>query len=224
MALRLANCLKRIAAHVHLAPEDPERAAIRAWFAINGDRTLRLDYELTPDSIVFDVGGYQGQWSSDIFSRFLCFIHIFEPISEHASQIKRRFALNSKVIVNEFGLGGSDREELMKPNAESSSAVRFVDREGARPVKFMSMRSYMSASGVQAVDLLKINIEGMEYELLNHLLDEHLIEAFKNIQVQFHSFAPDAESGMRDIQARLSRTHHLTYQFPFVWENWTINV
>lgn len=37
-----------------------------------------------------------------------------------------------------------------------------------------------------------------------------------------HDFVPDAKRRMQKIQAALSRTHNLTYQYPFVWENWRI--
>jgi hypothetical protein len=40
--------------------------------------------------MVFDVGGYEGQWSSDIFSKYVCHIHIFEPVPEYAEQIASR--------------------------------------------------------------------------------------------------------------------------------------
>ena len=43
-----------------------------------------------------------------------------------------------------------------------------------------------------------------------------------NIQVQFHDFVLDAESRMKSIQADLRKTHELTYQYDFVWENWKL--
>ena len=36
------------------------------------------------------------------------------------------------------------------------------------------------------VDLIKINIEGGEYELLEAILDNNLAKAFDNLQIQFH--------------------------------------
>ena len=32
---------------------------------------LRLDYNLNENSVVFDLGGYEVQWASDIFSKYL---------------------------------------------------------------------------------------------------------------------------------------------------------
>ncbi len=39
---------------------------IGKWRKANGDGTLRLNYPLTPDSVVFDLGGYVGDWAQQI--------------------------------------------------------------------------------------------------------------------------------------------------------------
>ncbi len=73
------------------------------------------------------------------------------------------------------------------------------------------------------IELLKLNIEGGEYELLESLLENDCITYFKNIQVQFHDFLFDnAKERMTKIQEQLSKTHELTYQYEFVWENWKL--
>ena len=48
-------------------PPGEDRTA--GWVRDRGDQTLRLDYDLAAASIVFDLGGYEGQWASDIFGR-----------------------------------------------------------------------------------------------------------------------------------------------------------
>ena len=69
---------------------------------------------------------------------------------------------------------------------------------------------------------MKINIEGAEYDLVEHLIDTKLVEIIRNIQVQFHDFVPNAESRMRKIQEKLRITHSISYQYRFVWENWAL--
>ena len=66
----------------------------------------------------------------------------------------------------------------------------------------------------------EVSIEGGEYELLDHLIETGYVSSIENIQVQFHDFIPQAEDKMKKIQAHLRQTHVLTYQYPFVWENW----
>ena len=75
------------------------------WFEINGDLTLRLDYELNENSIIFDIGGYKGDFARDIFCKYSCFIYIFEPIKEYHDIIINKFKNNKKVKVYPFALG-----------------------------------------------------------------------------------------------------------------------
>jgi hypothetical protein len=55
------------------------------------------------------------------------------------------------------------------------------------------------------------------------MLDTGITAKCRDIQVQFHDFVPDAEIRRDEIRRALSATHHLTYDYPFVWENWRIN-
>ena len=77
----------------------PQQKRCIPWFSDNGDKTLRLDYELNNDSIVFDLGGYEGQWASDIFSKYWCFIYVFEPVEKFFNKIEQRFSKNEKIFV-----------------------------------------------------------------------------------------------------------------------------
>ena len=46
------------------------------------------------------------------------------------------------------------------------------------------------------------------------------INIINDIQVQFHTFYPDASHRREKIQQELMKTHVLTYNYDFVWENW----
>jgi hypothetical protein len=69
-------------------------------------------------------------------------------------------------------------------------------------------------------DLLKINIEGGEYEVLPRLISTGVIKGVDNLQLQFHKLGPESESQMTAIQLQLSMTHELTWRYRWVWENW----
>ena len=44
----------------------------------------------------------------------------------------------------------------------------------------------------EPIDLLNINIEGSEFAVLERLIETGKLDLIKEIQVQFHDFAPDA--------------------------------
>ena len=196
----------------------PVETRVIPWFRDKGDSTHRLQYDLNASSIVLDLGGYEGQWASDIYSRYCCTVHVFEPVQAYADNIQRRFAKNARIKVHPFGLGSANAEiEIGLSNDGSSVFQKTTQTERGRLVE---AKAFLDQNGLGEVDLMKINIEGGEYELLEYFLDTGLAAKIKNIQVQFHDFVPDATVRMKSIQKRLSQTHSLTYQYEFVWENW----
>ena len=203
-------------------PPLPRReSALARWDADKGDRTLRLDYELEERAIVLDVGGYLGQWASDMYAMHRCRVHVFEPVEEFAQGMEKRFSKNADIIVHRFGLAGRSGRRLLGVDADGSS----VFKRGSKVVKvrMMSAAGFLNESAVGRVDVMKGNIEGGEYELLEHLITTGCILRIRNLQVQFHDFVPHAEQRMKAIQDCLRQTHYATYQYPFVWENWRLS-
>jgi FkbM family methyltransferase len=191
----------------------------KRWFRDRGNETLRLDYdELNEESVVFDVGGYQGQWASDIYSKYRSRIHIFEAVPDYASLIGKRFEKNSSIVVHPFGLSGASKTIQIAVDADGSSGFRSA--HDAVQGKLVDVAEFIAQHSLQKIDLMKINIEGGEYELLERLIQTGDIEKIVNVQVQFHDFVPDARTRMNKIQSQLSKTHFLTYQYEFIFENW----
>lgn len=212
---KIINFLRRLFMDSH---KQKINERVGAWFAAKGDKTLRVEYDLTQDSIVFDLGGYEGQWTSDIFSRYCCTVYVFEPIKRLADDICKRFVHNHRIRVFTFGLSADNSQIQLSLGDDSSS--QYKDNGESVEATLIKASDFFDKYGITSIDLIKINIEGGEYDLLEHLLDTGFIAHIRDIQVQFHDFVPEAEVRMKRIQERLSKTHVLTYNFPFVWENW----
>ncbi len=199
-----------------LWPTTLERS-YRRWIADRGDATRRLDYALRPESVVLDVGGYRGDWAEQMCARCACTVHVFEPVPEFADATRARLADWPRVHVHAFGLAGSTRTSAFAMAADGSSALR---AGGERRVELRAAAEVFAELGLGAVELMKVNIEGGEYELIEHLLDAGLIARIEHLQVQFHDFVPDARRRMRGLQQRLAETHALDWQYVFIWESW----
>ena len=72
-------------------------APLREWIKIKGDQTLRLNYPLNKNSIVFDIGGFKGNWTKDIYSRYGCNIYIFEIVSLFVKDMQDKFKGNKNI-------------------------------------------------------------------------------------------------------------------------------
>lgn len=194
---------------------------VKLWFDTNGDETLRLDYSLNENSLVFDLGGYKGEFAADIYCRYNSEIYIFEPVLSFFEVIKKKFLNNNKIEIFNFGLAGRD-SEMQISNSDNSSSV-FLITENSETIQLKSIVEFIKSKNITNVDLIKINIEGGEYEVLESLIENNLITIFDNIQVQFHDFIiENALERMNKIQIELAKTHELTYQYEFVWENWKL--
>ncbi len=194
------------------------------WIKDQGDDTLRLNYPLTSNSIVFDVGGFNGDWSSKIFCMYDCNIYVFEPVILYYENIQRRFIKNDKVTVVNKGLSSTtgEAEFFINSNIDGSSFILRNDVNNIRKsiVTMISAKDFIDQNKITSIDLIKINIEGGEYDLLEHIICSGIINKIKNIQVQFHDFVENHETRLYKLRQFLSRTHVLTYCYEYIWENW----
>lgn len=194
---------------------------VKRWFKDAGDQNLRLDYQLNNDSIVFDVGGYEGTWAEDIYNKFQSTIYIFEPVPEYAENIKKKFANKHKLLTFPYGLSDKNYDLDITLNDDNSS---FYIKKGGAVIKTQVKEfseKLLAELGVSKIDLMKINIEGAEYDLLNHMIDNGTIKLVDNLQIQFHNFVPDAIAKRNAIREQLKQTHKETWCYEFVWENWS---
>jgi FkbM family methyltransferase len=197
---------------------DPHRQTLLRWLVDRGDETLRLEYPLHSSSIVFDVGGHRGDWADAIVRRYGALVYVFEPLTDIVEALERRFSESARVHVLPFGLlDRSIRADLSLLDDGSSlyrPAAHWIEAE------FRDIVAFMDEHRIDQVDLMKLNIEGAEFAVLRRLIDTDKVARFKNIQVQFHNFVENADAQRESIRRALRRTHTLTYDYPFVWENW----
>jgi FkbM family methyltransferase len=221
-----AGALSRLAPLIYRSEQ--ERASLerqkleRQWYADRGDQTLRLDYDLAPGSLVLDAGGYRGNFAADLFCKFGCRIEVFEPVGPFAKGVEDRFAQNPLVTVHRFGLGGESRRDLILVDEGASSAVLTpagVEAE-REEIEIRDVVEVMDTVDRDEIDLLKVNIEGGEYELLERLLSAGRASRIRHLQIQFHPRVPDAEPRRRAIQEGLSETHRQIWDYPWIWESW----
>lgn len=213
--------IKKILNHIKsiLFPSQ-HQLMVKKWYEDGGDHELRFNYDLNEESVVLDLGGYEGQWASDIFARYQCPIFIFEPVTAFANRISERFSKNDKIQVYSYGLGGTSRFDEIHISADGSS---IFGKSGIKEkIEIVDVKDWIekNLNSDQYIDLMKINIEGGEYELLDRLIESRLVNYIKNIQVQFHELSQNSLSHMEQIKTDLQNTHEPTYEYKFVWENW----
>lgn len=191
---------------------------LERWRHDNEHVDLRLDYPLTESSVVFDLGGYKGDWTNAILSRYGCSVHVFEPVHEFFENIRNRFQDDNRVAVYEYGL--ADRTDAASLFQSADSSSMFGSGGPEKRIHLVAVDDFLHKRRIDRIDLMKINIEGGEFDLLRKMIDTGIVERCCNLQIQFHRCCPDADDARNEIRNGLSLTHYLTYDYPFVWENW----
>lgn len=181
---------------------------------------MRYNYPLNVDSWVLDVGAYDGAFSKSIYEKYQCNIYAFEPIIEYYEVAKTILAPYPKVRVRNTGLGANHRSETFNVAGHCSGMFPYLVQPPIRyeRVSIVPIDGYIS----DPLDLLKLNVEGMEYEILEHLVGNGMIKKIKNILVQFHEYKIGIRPQYEALRAKLLKTHELTFDEEWIWANYQL--
>lgn len=170
--------------------------ACRMWRRQNGAARLYQYGNLVPGDVVFDLGASRGKWTDAVLDQ--------QPAAQ----------------MHQLAIGSTTGTMELSDAGDASSSV--ADHDRAFQVKTMSVSDFFAHTPVDRIALMKVNIEGSEYDLLPALIETGDITRIDRLQVQFHLFEPDMKALRDDIRARLDKTHHCVWSYPFVWEEWQL--
>jgi len=176
---------------------------------------LRCYFPLERHSLVLDIGGYTGEWASRMLDFYGCRMEVFEPVEEYASAA-RRTLIGTGAHVHEFGLGAVCEERLIQPDLDATQTQPGED--GSLFVRMERAADAFERLSIRDADLMKVNIEGGEYELMPHLLDAGWLPRVRFLLIQWHRTGPWQAIG--SLRQRIEQTHELLWSFPWVWEAW----
>lgn len=202
---------------------EPFLLEVARWFRDKGDQVLRFDYPLTQASIIFDLGGYHGDFAAAVHERYGCKIYLFEPVPEFYQKCVTRFQSNPKIVCLNYGLSSADGW-LDIGMAENASSFASPHAKGAlQRVRVRSVVECIHELGINQIDLMKINIEGGEFDVVPAIIESGDIRKVQHLQVQFHNFVDHAAKRRTVIRTQLANTHTEMWNYDFVWESWKRN-
>lgn len=128
----------------------------------------------------------------------------------------------AKLDFHPIGLAGHDGELAFAEPADATEGSYRAAGEGTKSIRFPCERlsTAMAAQGWNHIDLLKMDIEGCEYDVLDDVLTEHL--DVRQICVEFHHGPKFARGRMDTVRAilnlrragyRLVHRHHWDHTF-----------
>ena len=180
----------------------------QAEWQSNNLEYLRYEYDLKSSDVVIDIGAYRGEWASQIFCRYGCRLIVIEP-----GPWIHGFPIGQ--IINK---SASDHEGVLKFGGQYYYSSEHEEPTHEYPC--FDINSLLTK--YDEIALVKINVEGGEYSLLDHIIEAGLHRRIRYLQVQFHCIEGEPyEDRHERIQRALSETHDLAWFYPFVWESWT---
>lgn len=197
---------------------DKHLLAGRKWFIDNPKNGLLFEHDLTKDSFVLDLGGYLGDFAAEVRSRYDCKVLILEPVTEFFEKIERRFENDTNVEVIKAGLGHISGIESISLAANSSS-IKSNTSGRLEQIKLLSFPDLVEKFNLKQIDLVKINIEGSEFDVLPDMLNSTV--DIRSYLIQFHKIDTESLSKRDAIRSTLRKSYIENWNYYFVWEKWS---
>lgn len=189
------------------------------WINDNGDYTHNITYDLNENSIIMDLGGYNGLWGQQMIDKYNPNVYIIEPVTSFYEGMVSKFRGNPKVRLLNVGVGVEDKDGIIYMGGDMISSKLSNGKQ--INVKFNSIETILDNFELDFVDLIQINIEGDEYDLLEHMIKTGSINKFKNIQIQFHLGIKNDFERRNKIKEGLQINGFINkFDYQFVWESW----
>jgi FkbM family methyltransferase len=140
---------------------------------------------------VFDVGANAGQWAEEVIPYLgNKRLHSFEPIPMTYSELIRNIGGSDGIIFNSFGLSSADAEIMLNfsPKATTISSAYdliFDDNDQTQiACAFRTGDGYVAEYQIDQISLLKIDVEGMEMEVLKGFSESFGRRAISSVQFE----------------------------------------
>ena len=147
---------------------------------------------LGPASVVYSAGvGDDISFDLGLIERFGVTVHAFDPTPKSIEWLRSR-SLPKQLVVHEYGIAPRDGvATFYRPENPAHMSLSVVERASPTATDSLPVRELsgiMRELGHSSIDLLKIDIEGSEYEVLEDLVARAL--PVRQLLVEYHHRFP----------------------------------
>jgi len=154
---------------------------------------------LTSGSLVFSVGvGEDASFDLSLINRYGCQVIALDPTIRSAQWVAKN-VLEHRFIFRQLALAATDGVISLFPPSEAAH-VSASCRQSSHTltdsyvVPCMRLATLMQTEGVTSINVLKLDIEGAEYEVIQDIVQSGLALRIDQLLVEFHhkfsSFSP----------------------------------
>jgi FkbM family methyltransferase len=168
---------------------------------------------IDPQSVVYSFGvGEDASFDTALIERFDLTIHAFDPSPESIAWVKKQ-GFPDRFVMHEYGIAAFDGEVAFNP-AENPDWVSYTilarpsTKSRAISVPVKTLGTIMKELGHDRLDVLKLDVEGAEYDVINELSKSGIRP--RQILVEFHHRFPGV--GIKESREATSRLRSAGYQ------------
>ena len=155
--------------------------------------------------IIFDLGTCVGSFVDFCLERYeIEVLYGFEPLNANYEFLAKKYRTNSKIVISRLAVSNFDGtapfykkwrkkgDKLLFDFAgnDGSSLKRLkgnVDKSKFDEVKTVKLSTFIKRQKIAHIDILKIDVEGSEYDIINDILDNNLHLNIDKIYYEDHT-------------------------------------
>ena len=162
----------------------------KQWFGNQYGGFYLAQNSIDKSSIVYSIGiGEDISFDEGIMDRYGCKVFAFDPTPKSVVWVKENVTTQNFVF-SPIGVAkekGSRKFYLPTNNSHVSGSIhdiKTINNSNSIDLKFDSLSNIMKDNNHSKLDLLKMDIEGAEYEVIDHIQKNNI--DIKQILVEFH--------------------------------------
>ncbi len=174
-------------------------------------------------SRIYSLGaGFDISFEEELAKRIGCHVHIYDPtprsIAWLSDRLDNRNVLTKQFTVHPLGIwSGKSTLKFFAPKDASHVSYSLTNMQGTDEfieVDCISLADAMAANGHDRIDLLKLNVEGAEYEIMHAAFDAGIRPRILMINYDEVHTQGDADAPQR-LKTLANRIAELGYKVDF---------
>lgn len=157
---------------------------------------------------VIDIGANVGIFTNYMTGKNAKVVHAIEPTGRAFTELKKQFYYYNSIHSHKIGIGAKNEKLTIYTNNDNSTISNFnyktSDNCTEEVVDVLTLSSFYTTQNLSSVDLIKIDIEGMEYELIESLSTPDLLRCSRYL-IEYHVNTEDRGFPLNKMLERFER-------------------
>lgn len=163
--------------------------------------------EINKDDTIIDIGANIGVFTLLCLSKGAKKIYSVEPVEKTFEVLNKNTINYNNVKIFNFGLSNFNKNAIFSSNGWSSINSLYSNNDQKIPVTLISAESFFNYIEEENIDIMKIDVEGSEYDIFESISDKNILRVNKFI-MEFHKV--DGRN-LKDIHNIINRLINLGY-------------